>query len=621
MEISKAEKAYDPCENQSETCSLEKIKITIDGQELLVNKSQTIVEIAKSIGIVIPTLCHHSDLKLSGICRICLVSVDGKLESSCSYKVEKSINIITHNEIIRQSRRNLLELILSNHVGECYSCNRNNNCELQSLAADYGITSLPYERKLAEKELVSHHPIVRDMNKCILCRRCVRTCLDLQDVGVYEINGRGVDSHVNTYKNLPMENTNCINCGQCINRCPTGALSERDDTENIWEALNNKDKYVVIQTAPAPRAGIGELFGLPPGTPLTGELTNALKSLGFNKVFDTCLTADLTIIEEGTELLKRIKNSDTLPMFTSCSPGWVKYLEHFSPEFIGNLSSAKSPQQMFGSIIKTYYAQKEGIDPKNIVSVALMPCTAKKFEADRKEMYSSGYKDVDYGITTREMGKMIKEARIDLPQLKKADFDDFFEGESGSGVIFGFSGGVLQSAIRTIFDLVTGDTATNPLDIAKIYTLPDFEDVKIIELTFGQVTSVPEILKTHFENFDFLKGVTLKTAIVHGTANAKKVLQNIKDNGIFEGFHFIEFMACPGGCLGGGGQPIPTSKDIREQRKNAIVSIDDQSKIRKSYENPSVMRLYKEFLGGYPLSNNSHKYLHTKYTRRYSDES
>lgn len=620
MEIAKSEKTYDPCESKDESCLLEQIPITIDGKNYIANKSQTIVEIAKLNGIIIPTLCYHPDLKLGGICRICVVSVDGKLETSCSYKIDKPVNIVTHNEEIRQVRRNLLELILSNHVGECYSCIRNNHCELQTLAAEYGITELSFQRKNPTSKIESNHPIIRDMDKCILCRRCIRTCLDLQNVGVYGVHGRSIESAIETYKCSPMEETNCINCGQCINRCPTGALSERDDTENIWKALNDPEKYVIIQTAPAPRAGIGELFGLEAGTPLTGELTATLKKLGFSRVFDTCLTADLTIIEEGTELLRRVCSNENLPMFTSCSPGWVKFIEHFYPEMLPHLSSAKSPQQMFGAILKTYYAEKEGINPKDIVSVALMPCTAKKYEANRPEMNSSGYRDVDYGITTREIGKMIKEARIELPKIEKSEFDEFFTGESGSGVIFGYSGGVLESALRTIYDLVTGNTHVKTSDLFKIYNISEFSEIKCIDITIDSIGAVPPLLQKHFNSFESLTGATIKTAIVHGTANAKKILDNINNKGIFSTFHFIEFMACPGGCLGGGGQPIPTNKEIREKRKNAIISIDENSVIRKSYENPSVIRLYNEFLDGYPNSNIAHKYLHTKYTKRYNNE-
>ena len=620
MEISKAEKNFDPCENKDKACYLEKIKITFDKKEYFANKGQSIMDFAKERGIKIPSLCFHPDLKLGGICRICVVLVDGKMETACSYLLDKSVNIISYNEEIRKARRDLLELILSDHVGECYQCSRNNNCELQKLAEEYGITSLSYERRKEKDKIATKHPIIRDKNKCILCRRCIRTCIDLQNVGVYGVRNRGLESELCTFHDLPMEETNCINCGQCINRCPTGALSERDDTDKIWEALNDKKKYVIIQTAPAPRAGIGELFGLSPGTPLTEELNTGLKILGFDKVFDTCLTADLTIIEEGTELLRRIKEGKKLPMFTSCSPGWVKYIEHFYPDLLEHLSSAKSPQQMFGAILKTYYAQKEGISPENVVTVALMPCTAKKFEADREEMNSSGYKDVDYGITTREMGKMLKEAGIDLKNIEKSSFDEFFQGESGSGVIFGYSGGVLESALRTIYDLISGEKEKDVSDYFHSYSLEDFPNIKCIELTIDKISSVPTILKEHFDSFEIFKGACLKTAIVHGTANAKFILDNIKAGGIFSKFHFIEFMACPDGCLGGGGQPIPTSKEIREKRKNAIVSLDNKNNIRKSYENPSVLRLYKEFLGNCPNSTIAHKYLHTKYTKRYNNE-
>ena len=620
MEISKAEKNYDPCEGKNESCSLEPIQVILDGKNVTAHKSENIISLAEKNGIKIPTLCFHPDLKLGGICRICVVSVNGKLETACSYKIENTVEIITYNEEIRKARRDLLELILSNHVGECYKCVRNGNCELQTLAEEYGITELSYNRKEPTKKISTKHPIIRDKDKCILCRRCIRTCLDLQNIGVYGVHNRGFESELCTYNHLPMEDTNCINCGQCINRCPTGALSERDDTEKIWDALNDKDKYVIIQTAPAPRAGICELFHLDPGTPLTGQLTHGLKLLGFDKVFDTCMTADLTILEEGTELLRRVVQGKTLPMFTSCSPGWVKYIEHFYPELLKHLSSAKSPQQMFGALLKTYYAKKEGINPANIVNVALMPCTAKKFEADRPEMNSSGFKDVDYGITTREMGKMLKEARIDLPKIAPQDFDDFFQGESGSGVIFGYSGGVLESALRTIYDLITGEKETKTCDLMKKYTLEEFPEIKCIEITISQITEVPELLKNYFKDFSIFKDVTLKTAIVHGTANAKLVLDNINSGGIFKDFHFIEFMACPGGCLGGGGQPIPTNSEIRNKRKNSIISLDENNKIRKSYENPSVLRVYKEFLENYPNSPTAHKYLHTSYLKRYNNE-
>lgn len=618
MEIAKPDRTYNPCKDIS--CTNEKITVVLDGKEVIAYKSQSILNLTKENGIKIPTLCYHPDLKLAGNCRICIVEVNGKIETACSYRIETKVEILTYTERIRKFRKELLELILSDHCGECYSCIRNGNCELQLLAMDYGITTLSFTRKIPEEKISSNHPIIRDKSKCILCRRCIRTCIDLQNVGVYEIKNRGKESILTTFENSPMEETNCINCGQCINRCPTGALSERDDTEKVWNELNNEEKIVIIQTAPAPRAGIGEIFGLKAGTPMTGKLTKALKLLGFEKVFDTCLTADLTIMEEGTELLKRIVAGKPLPMFTSCSPGWVKYLEHFYPEYIENLSTAKSPQQMFGAIVKTFYAANEGIDPKNIVSVALMPCTAKKFEADRKEMNSSGYKDVDYGLTTREIGRMIKECGIDLPNLSEDAFSDFFTGESSSGVIFGYSGGVLESALRSIYNLISEEKSRDIDKILKKYTLEGFEEIICIDMTIHNTCKVPKILQNHFHDFSSFEGVTLKTAIVHGTGNASLVLDNIKKGGIFKEFHFIEFMACKGGCLGGGGQPIPTNSYIREQRKNAITLIEEKNNIRCSYENPSVIRLYKEFLGGTPNSEEAHKYLHTHYIKRYNNE-
>lgn len=629
--VPKAEKLRNVCEGQDSKCSTEVINISIDGKGIEVNKGTTILEAAKKIGIKIPTLCYHKDLCIAGICRICLVEVEEThtLEAACSYSIYKPIKVKTHTSKIRKARKNVLELMLASHVGECYSCVRNNNCELQSLAMEYGINSYSYGHENIPKNQIdrSSHSIVRDMDKCILCRRCIRSCIDLQEVGVYTVKNRGKESKVTTFKDCSMEEAICINCGQCINRCPTGALHERDETNQVWRALDDPTKHVVIQTAPAPRAGIGEEFGLPPGTPLTLEMNTALKYCGFDMVFDTCFTADLTIIEEGTELLVRLKeklvdNKDiNLPMFTSCSPGWVKYLEHFYPEFIQNLSTAKSPQQMFGSVIKTYYAALKNIDPRNIVTVALMPCTAKKYEASRPEMNSSGYTDVDYGLTTREAAKMFREIGIDLPNMEKCEFDLPFGGESGSGVIFGATGGVMESAIRTLFELVTGDEVETLFEQGEIKEIRGFEDIKYLELNIPKVGEVPHILNSLVDNFEFLKGVTLKVAICHGTANAKKVLENIKKGGIFSECHFIEFMACPGGCLGGGGQPIPTDIDIRRKRAKAIYNVDSKANVRKSYENKEVLRLYKEFLTEGPASKKAHQLLHTSYLKRGKEES
>jgi NADH-quinone oxidoreductase subunit G/[NiFe] hydrogenase diaphorase moiety small subunit len=421
----------------------------------------------------------------------------------------------------------------------------------------------------------------------------------------------------------PLGDVICINCGQCINRCPTGALRAQDPSDEIWEAIDNPDKHVVIQTAPSPRAAIGEEFGLEPGHSMTQELNTALKRIGFDAVFDTNFTADLTIIEEGTELIIRLykalvekDKSVALPQFTSCSPGWVKYLEHFYPEYIDNLSSAKSPQQMFGSLIKTFYANKMDINPENIVSVAVMPCSAKKFECNRPEMVDSGYKDVDYGLTTRELAKMIREAGIHLPEMPKSHFDSPFGDASGAGLIFGATGGVMEAAIRSIVEFVVGVKVEDVFENANVIPVRGFEGIKYFEIPITDVGPVPELIKHLVPDWNWLKGATLKAAVVHGTANAKKVMEDIKAGGKFSECHFIEFMACPGGCLGGGGQPIPTNEAIRMKRAEAIYAEDESLELRKSHENPNVARIYEEFLTDGPCGHISHKLLHTGYTKR-----
>lgn len=602
------------------------IKVNIDGIEVKVPLGTTILEAAKKANIKIPTLCYHEDLCVAGLCRICSVEVEGMrtLQAACAYPITQPINVKTYTPKVREARRNILDLLLSNHYGECYTCKRNGNCELQKLAEEYGVDKFRFGRMEKPRYEIddSSYSVVRDMNKCILCRRCVRTCIDLQEVGVLEAINRGNHTTIATYFDKPLADVICINCGQCINRCPTAALTASDPSDLIWEAINDPNKHVVIQTAPSPRAAIGECFGLPPGTPLTYQLNTALKMIGFDKVFDTNFTADLTIIEEGSELLLRLKKTlvdndpQPLPQFTSCSPGWVKFLEHFYPELIPNLSSAKSPQQMFGALIKTYYAQKSGIDPSKIVCVALMPCTAKKFECNRPEMNSSGYKDVDWGLTTREMATMIKESGIDITKLPKTDFDSPFGTATGSGVIFGATGGVMESALRTVIEIVTGEKVERFYDHARITPVRGFEGIRVAEIKIPKTAPVPPILKHLFTDFKWLEGATLKVAVAHGTANARKICEDIKNGGVFSTMHFIEFMACPGGCLGGGGMPIPTSREIRLARARAIYSEDEASEIRKSYENPAIVQVYSEFLTDGPLGKLSHKLLHTHYTKR-----
>ncbi|RKX40905.1 MAG: hydrogenase [Verrucomicrobia bacterium] len=603
------------------------VTLHIDGKEVTVASGTTILEAARKIGIRIPTLCYHEDLCVAGVCRICVVEVEGRkhLEASCAYPIMAPIEVRTHTRKVRMARRHILDLMLSEHYGECYACFRNNNCELQSLAQEYGVDFFRFGHPEKPRFKVdrSSHSVIRDMDKCILCRRCIRTCIDLQEVGVLEVDNRSCDSKVVTFGDKPLGDVICINCGQCINRCPTGALRANDPTDDVWAVIDDPTKHVVIQTAPSPRAGIGECFGLEPGVPLTFEMNTALRECGFDKVFDTNFAADLTIIEEGTELLLRLHKvlvekdaSTALPQFTSCSPGWVKYLEHFYPEYIPNLSTAKSPQQMFGAVIKTYYAELNGVDPKDIVTVALMPCSAKKFECNRPEMCDSGFKDVDYGLTTRELAQMISEAGIDLPAMPKSDFDDPFGTATGSGVIFGATGGVMEAALRSVIELVCGIKVEDLFDHADIIPVRGFEGIRFMELPITKVGPVPELLGNLIDDWSWLEGATLKIAVAHGTANAKKVMDDIKAGGRCSECHFIEFMACPGGCLGGGGQPIPTSPAIREARARAIYAEDAAYEIRKSHENPAIAKIYGEFLTDGPCSHASHKLLHTQYMPR-----
>ena len=604
-----------------------RVTLTIDDKEIKVPFGTTILEAAEQLGIRIPTLCHHPDLCVAGVCRVCVVEVENQrtLQASCAYPVTQPIKVKTHSPKVRRARRHIIDLLLSKHYGECYACWRNNNCELQSLAKEYGVDFFRFghpDKPMYEVDR-SSYAVIRDPNKCINCRRCIRTCIDLQEVGVLEAIGRSHETRVSTYLDKPLADVVCINCGQCINRCPTSALRANDPTDEIWAAIDDPTKHVTIQTAPSPRAAIGECFGLEPGTAVTFELNTALKRCGFDRVFDTNFTADLTIIEEGTELIVRLKRalvdgdaSAVLPQFTSCSPGWVKYLEHFYPEYIPNVSSCKSPQQMFGALIKTWYAEKNGIDPKNIVNVALMPCSAKKFECNRPEMTDSGCKDVDYGLTTREVAQFISEAGIDLPSMPKTDFDDPFGTRTGSGVIFGATGGVMESAIRCVLELVTGNKVEDLFEHADIVPVRGFEGVRYVELTLDNVGPVPAILSGLVDSWDFLKGAVLKVGVAHGTANAKKVMEDIKAGGKFSECHFIEFMACPGGCLGGGGQPIPTTPEIREARARAIYAEDADSEVRKSHENPALLALYRNFLTDGPGGHVSHKLLHTHYTAR-----
>ncbi len=604
-----------------------KVSVEVNGIKFSVPFGTTILEACRQQNIHIPTLCHHDDLCVSGVCRVCMVEVEGMrtLQASCAFPITSPIKINTSTPMVRKARRHVVDLLLSEHHGECYACVRNNNCELQSLAKEYGVDHFTFGHVEEAKHDIdaSSYSVVRDMNKCVLCKRCVRTCIDLQEVGVLEAINKGDETRIATFMDKDLADVICINCGQCINRCPTGALKANDPSDEIWSAIDDPNKHVVIQTAPSPRAAVGEEFGLGAGHSLTGEMNSALRRIGFNKVFDTNFTADLTIMEEGTELILRLykalvegDKSMAVPQFTSCSPGWVKYIEHFYPEYLDHVSSAKSPQQMFGALIKTWYAEKNGIDPKDIVSVALMPCAAKKYECNRPEMTDSGFKDVDYGLTTRELAQMIKEAGIYLPEMEQTHFDDPFGDASGAGLIFGATGGVMEAAIRTIVELVTGEKVENVFENMNVVPVRGFDGVRYAELPIEEVGPVPDILKPLVPNWDWLKGATLKVAIAHGTANAKKVMEDIKAGGKFSECHFIEFMACPGGCIGGGGQPIPTSAEIRAKRAEAIYKEDESLPLRKSHENTHVLELYNDFLTDGPCGHKSHKLLHTSYTPR-----
>ena len=600
------------------------IAVVIDGQKVKVACGTTILETAREVGIRIPTLCYHDDLCISGSCRLCVVEIEGqwRLQASCAYPITQPIVVHTYSQKVRQARRHILELLISEHVGECSACRCGSNGELQSLATEYGIDTLRFGQKKDPKyEIDCKGPVVRNMNQCILCTRCVRACNDMQDIGAIDILNRSHQSKIETFAKQPLITTNCIHCGQCTSHCPTGALIERDDSDAVWNAISDPSKHVVIQTAPSPRAGIGECFGLEPGSRLTFQLNTALRMCGFDQVFDTTFAADLTIMEEGAELLLRLykalvqkDSSIALPQFTSCCPGWISYVEQFYPEYISHLSSAKSPQQIFGAIIKTYYATLAGINPENIVTVALMPCTAKKFECDRPEMCDSGYRDVDYVLTTREAARMIASMGIHLPTLKKSDFDDPFGTATGSGVIFGATGGVMESALRTLLEIVTGEQIEHLFKHADIKPVRGFKEIRYVEIPIKTVnSSVPVIFKHLVPDVHWLKGVTLKVAVCHGTGNARLVMENIKSGGKFSECHFIEFMACIGGCLGGGGQPIPTSAAIRKARAKAIYSEDSSYKVRKSYQNPAIKKLYQAFLTDGVGSHKAHKLLHTSY--------
>ncbi len=577
---------------------MEMINIKINNIPLTVEKGTTILEAAEKIGVKIPTLCFLKDLNEIGACRMCVAEVKGarSLVASCVYPIEREgTEIFTNSRKVQQSRKTTLELILSNHDRKCLSCPRNGSCELQQMCYDFGVEDeCRYDGSNPKVKVDTSTPhLVRNNNKCILCRRCVAVCND-QYVGVIGANNRGFDTEIGCYFNADLNDTSCVSCGQCTAVCPTGALVEKDQTDEVFAALDDPDKYVVVQTAPAIRATLGECFDMPIGTNVKGKMVTALKMLGFDKVFDTDFGADLTIMEEANEFIERVKNGGTLPMITSCSPGWIKFCEFYYPDLLDNLSSCKSPQQMTGAMIKTYYAQKEGLNPEDIVVVSVMPCTAKKFEIGRDDQNAAGVPDVDVVLTTRELAKMIKASQIQFTKLPDSEFDPALGITTGAAAIFGATGGVMEAALRTAADTLTGQSLES--------------------IDYTEVRGTDGIKEATYN----VAGMDVKVAVASGLTNAAKVLDKVRAGEA--DYQFIEIMCCPGGCVNGGGQPIQPASvrnftDLKAERAKALYEEDKNLPLRKSHDSPIIKQVYEEFLEK-PGSHKAHELLHTSYVKR-----
>jgi NADH-quinone oxidoreductase subunit G/NADP-reducing hydrogenase subunit HndD len=571
------------------------VTLVVDGVSVTVPEGTLIIDAAKKVGVQIPVLCYHPDLAVRATCRVCLVEIKGqkKLKTACSNEVWEGAEIITNSKLVRDTRKTVLELILASHPQDCLHCIRSGNCELQQLTTTFGIDKPVFEPVInGEKKLPidkGNPSIVRDANKCIKCGRCVAVCQEIQGVGAINTANRSREYEISTAYDKKLEGSPCVFCGQCIAVCPVGALYEKDNTDEVWEALGDEEKHVIVQVAPAVRVALGEEFGMERGSISTGKMVTALRRLGFDKIFDTNFAADVTIMEEGNELLERIQHHGVLPLITSCSPGWVNFVETFYPELLPYVSTCKSPQQIFGALAKTYYARKAGISPDKIFVVSIMPCTAKKYESSRPEMNGSGYRDVDIVVTTRELARMIKEAGIEFRALEDENFDDPMGISTGAGAIFGTTGGVMEAALRTVYEIVTGQ--------------------ELKQLDFKMVRGLTGIKEAEIN----LNGIKVKVAVANGLKNARLLMEKIKAGEC--NYTFIEIMGCLGGCIGGGGQPITSQAGVKGNRMEGLYQIDRDSVIRQSHKNPAVIKLYEDFLGK-PLSPKSHSLLHTHYLAR-----